>query len=318
MMSSRGHQRTALECRNKTKAMRLEYKRVIAHNSTSGNGPVTCPYFRELDSILRGDASVKPRRIARSLNLGIGPQELIRPDVIMEGSEELFTHDLVTVDSTLLRTSSPTTMYEQNHSTSSTDVADDDLDRTIDGLEDKENDPPGANAEGDADSESDLPMGHRLRDNNGRLNACLAELSPGTRLNQIRNRKRRNAALYGVADQMMNRSRQEHDAHLAEWRIDREVMCEWRSDERRLQREFLEQARSESDNFARAWQQNIAVMTDAVQTLKALGEMLTSQRQQPLVTQETEQLSQDVLTVSNRHTNSRRSCVGKPRDRLTL
>ncbi|XP_062977813.1 uncharacterized protein LOC134395582 [Elgaria multicarinata webbii] len=64
-MAARGHERTALECRNKTKVMRLEYKRVVDHNSRSGNTRATCPFFSELHRILRGDASVTPKRVGR-------------------------------------------------------------------------------------------------------------------------------------------------------------------------------------------------------------------------------------------------------------
>ncbi|XP_061469320.1 uncharacterized protein LOC133378496 isoform X3 [Rhineura floridana] len=68
-MASRGHFRTALECRNKTKVMRGEYRRVIAHNSKSGNNRTTCPYYNQLHRILRGDASVTPLRVSRNLHV---------------------------------------------------------------------------------------------------------------------------------------------------------------------------------------------------------------------------------------------------------
>ncbi|XP_061476729.1 zinc finger protein with KRAB and SCAN domains 8-like [Rhineura floridana] len=68
-MASRGHFRTAKECRNKTKVMRGEYRRVVAHNSKSGNSRTTCPYYEQLHRILRGDASVTPLRVSRSLHV---------------------------------------------------------------------------------------------------------------------------------------------------------------------------------------------------------------------------------------------------------
>ncbi|XP_061476563.1 uncharacterized protein LOC133381450 isoform X2 [Rhineura floridana] len=67
-MSCRGHNRTGVECRNKTKALRSEYRKVIAHNRKSGNSKVTCPFYEELHSILRGDASITPKRIARCIH----------------------------------------------------------------------------------------------------------------------------------------------------------------------------------------------------------------------------------------------------------
>ncbi|XP_061486582.1 uncharacterized protein LOC133386830 [Rhineura floridana] len=49
--------------------MRAEYRRVITHNSKSGNSRTTCPFFDQLHRILRGDASVTPLRVARSLQV---------------------------------------------------------------------------------------------------------------------------------------------------------------------------------------------------------------------------------------------------------
>ncbi|XP_054834805.1 myb/SANT-like DNA-binding domain-containing protein 7 [Eublepharis macularius] len=94
-MAARGHKRTALECRTKTKAMRQEYKRVVAHNSKSGNAPTTCPYYAQLHRIFRGDASIRPQRVARSLSL---PRADTPRPVQFEGSEELFSHPMVTLN----------------------------------------------------------------------------------------------------------------------------------------------------------------------------------------------------------------------------
>lgn len=97
-MAKRGHNRTAVECRTKAKALRLEYKRVVTLNSQTGSNRATCPYFEELHRILRGDASVKPKRVPRSLNALRKPAEPEGPDpMVQEGSEQLLTHDLPTV-----------------------------------------------------------------------------------------------------------------------------------------------------------------------------------------------------------------------------
>ncbi|KAL8219654.1 UNVERIFIED_CONTAM: hypothetical protein K2H54_030169 [Gekko kuhli] len=98
-MSVRGHRRSATECCNKTKAMRAEYKRVLLHNNTSGKQRITCPYYNELHNILKGDPSVKPRRVADSYQFPLkatastvtGPEDPLTP---AEGSEELFTIEL--------------------------------------------------------------------------------------------------------------------------------------------------------------------------------------------------------------------------------
>ncbi|XP_060098873.1 myb/SANT-like DNA-binding domain-containing protein 7 [Heteronotia binoei] len=65
-MRSRGHNRTAQECRNKTKALRLEYKKVVGLNAKSGQDRKTCPFYEEIDAILHGDADVWLKRVTQS------------------------------------------------------------------------------------------------------------------------------------------------------------------------------------------------------------------------------------------------------------
>ncbi|XP_060091231.1 zinc finger and SCAN domain-containing protein 29-like [Heteronotia binoei] len=65
-MRSRGHNRTAQECRNKTKSLRLEYKKVVGLNGKSGQDRKTCPFYEEIDAILHGDADVWPKRVTQS------------------------------------------------------------------------------------------------------------------------------------------------------------------------------------------------------------------------------------------------------------
>lgn len=104
-MAARGHRRTAVQCRTKTKGLRLAYRRTLTYNSRPGHAKATCPYFRELDRILRGDASGRPRRVGRGLLRGTvpvkkeeghgpaaaaagGPQELISIKVEAVGEAE--------------------------------------------------------------------------------------------------------------------------------------------------------------------------------------------------------------------------------------
>ncbi|KAF7235282.1 Tigger transposable element-derived protein 1 [Varanus komodoensis] len=89
-MAARGHRRTAVECRSKTKVMRLEYKRVIGHNSRPGSNKVTCPFYKQLHRILRGDASVKPKRVSRSLNFKRGARQGAAPEP--PSTEEHLSH----------------------------------------------------------------------------------------------------------------------------------------------------------------------------------------------------------------------------------
>ncbi|XP_054832460.1 uncharacterized protein LOC129327728 [Eublepharis macularius] len=205
-----------MECRSKTKTMRLDYKKVVAHNSTSGNAPITCPFFRELDSILWGDASVKPKRVARSLDVVSVRRNPEEPLPVSFGSEELFSHDLLTIDHCQLRSSSP---FPEGESTGvPVGEPENDMDATVEGLGDKEDDEPCPDAQEEplvesSSSTSGLGSG---RESPVR---SVAELSPGTRLSAIRSRKRRNAGLFAVADKMMLRSEQEHKAQLRESRI---------------------------------------------------------------------------------------------------
>ncbi|XP_048345202.1 uncharacterized protein LOC125428700 isoform X2 [Sphaerodactylus townsendi] len=52
-MRSRGHNRTAVECRNRTKTLRRDFKRVVQHNRVPGNKKKTMPFYEELDVIIR-------------------------------------------------------------------------------------------------------------------------------------------------------------------------------------------------------------------------------------------------------------------------
>lgn len=74
-MATRGHRRTAEECRTKTKRLRLEYRNAVAANKRTGSSRVTCPYYEELARILGGDASAHPSRVVASLRVAEEAQE---------------------------------------------------------------------------------------------------------------------------------------------------------------------------------------------------------------------------------------------------
>ncbi|XP_003229048.3 uncharacterized protein LOC100566453 [Anolis carolinensis] len=76
-MMARGHDRNAEECRTKAKKMRLTFKEVLAHNNTPGNAPRTCPFYKELEVILHGDAGTESTRLSQSL-----------PILSVQGNEE--------------------------------------------------------------------------------------------------------------------------------------------------------------------------------------------------------------------------------------
>ncbi|CAI5780061.1 Hypothetical predicted protein [Podarcis lilfordi] len=60
-MAKRGHERTAQECRTKTKTMRRDYKKAKDNPSSLG-GRMTCPFYEQLDRILAGDSGFQPPR----------------------------------------------------------------------------------------------------------------------------------------------------------------------------------------------------------------------------------------------------------------
>ncbi|XP_077187040.1 uncharacterized protein LOC143834260 isoform X3 [Paroedura picta] len=67
-MRALGHNRSGLECRSKTKTMRAEYFRCVAHNRENGATPVTCPYFDILKGIYGdSDGDWRPKRVPRNL-----------------------------------------------------------------------------------------------------------------------------------------------------------------------------------------------------------------------------------------------------------
>lgn len=55
-MTQRGFPCTALECRTKTKAMRLQYNKSFTHNLRSSEKPKFCPYYAQVHQILKEDA----------------------------------------------------------------------------------------------------------------------------------------------------------------------------------------------------------------------------------------------------------------------
>ncbi|XP_054827122.1 myb/SANT-like DNA-binding domain-containing protein 7 [Eublepharis macularius] len=313
-MALRGHKRTAMECRSKTKTMRLDYKKVVAHNSTSGNAPITCPYFRELDSILRGDASVKPKRVSRSLGVVSLGRQLRDPCPVSDGSEELFSHDLFTIDHGQIRSSTPCQVgVRENVPEVEAEI---DTDATVDGLEDKESDDPCPDGQEETISNNSSSTSGLGSSKESPLKS-VAELSPGTRLSAIRSRRRRNAGLFSVADKMMSQSGEEHKAQINEWRIDRKDSNKWHEEERRLQVEFLEETRKERNDFRDVWMQNLHVMESAVTTLQTLGEMLVSQHRGRSANA-CEKGDSNSENIPPRSATAKRACVGRARERLTL
>ncbi|XP_048364390.1 uncharacterized protein LOC125439349 isoform X2 [Sphaerodactylus townsendi] len=92
-MAKRGHERTAQECRTKTKTMRRDYKKA-KDSSSSGSGRITCPFYEQLDRILAGESSFQLSKKQRNITL---PEESSgdtnSPRPIVEGVEPVMNED---------------------------------------------------------------------------------------------------------------------------------------------------------------------------------------------------------------------------------
>ncbi|XP_074828894.1 uncharacterized protein LOC141999414 [Natator depressus] len=60
-MMKRGHDRDALQCRDKVKEMRNTYRKAHEAKRCSGAAPLTCRFYKELNAILVGDPTSTPR-----------------------------------------------------------------------------------------------------------------------------------------------------------------------------------------------------------------------------------------------------------------
>ncbi|XP_042313759.1 uncharacterized protein LOC121925552 isoform X2 [Sceloporus undulatus] len=68
-MQEKSHDRTAEECRTKSKALRKQYREVTDHISQNGGGTVTMPFFEQLHAILGGDATIHPKHVVWSATI---------------------------------------------------------------------------------------------------------------------------------------------------------------------------------------------------------------------------------------------------------
>ncbi|XP_015263081.1 PREDICTED: zinc finger and SCAN domain-containing protein 29-like [Gekko japonicus] len=294
-MAKRGHNRTAVECRTKAKALRLEYKRVVTLNSQTGSNRATCPYFEELHRILRGDASVKPKRVPRSLNALRKPTEQPRPrPAPQEDPEQLPAHDLPTVKV-------EDSMEDECFSTpapSRTAVTDPAGSRATPHPKEEADEMPIEEAATPAHTSGDEEQCARTPESptgsaRGGVDAepHLAELSPATRLANARAKKRRVPGLYSVAERMMEQSSREHSQemeerrreHAAEKKRHAEDMTERRRQHEEMMAEMRadrEEAREDRRLVEEALQRNFRIMDAAMKSLDRLGELIMLQQQQ--------------------------------------
>ncbi|XP_048345374.1 uncharacterized protein LOC125428779 isoform X2 [Sphaerodactylus townsendi] len=282
-MSALGHKRSAVECRTKTKAMRHEYKRVVTHNRISGNSPASCPFFRELDQILRGDAWVGPPRVSRSLTLEVQVNPP-RPQECCRGAEELFSHDLVIIKqedvchSTPLDSGESSSAWSQDpHETVINQVAEEGVPADI-GETGNQGYQDGGNitaVQQDQIEQNEIP--HE------------AEPSSEQRLSATRNRKKGVSVLSDLAQQMLRQSaldaarseQLQREILSEERRRHRETMAEERNrheqtifEENRRYEALLEEGRLEREAFQHAMDRSYNLMFEAVNAIKTMTELM--------------------------------------------
>ncbi|XP_060095132.1 myb/SANT-like DNA-binding domain-containing protein 7 [Heteronotia binoei] len=288
-MAAKGHKRTAVECRTKTKALRQEYKKVTAHNQSSYS-PVTCPFYNELHRILREDARIRPKRVPRILNLPAEEEERTLSTEGMGGSEMLASHNVLTIKHEDIRCSTPVDAGISEavpNIAESSPVLEEQLDETKVMCNMQQGD---IAASGD---QAALPEGHKVQpstpasEEQGEPSDAEQErpvvvLSPAARLANVRHRKRRFSLLNDVAHQMLRQC--ETEEANANWRHkellvqNRRQHEEMMAEERRRRNQLVEEARLDRQVFLDAMQKNTDAMLAAVKVLKTIGEVMLARQ----------------------------------------
>nr|XP_060616192.1 myb/SANT-like DNA-binding domain-containing protein 7 isoform X1 [Anolis sagrei ordinatus]XP_060616193.1 myb/SANT-like DNA-binding domain-containing protein 7 isoform X1 [Anolis sagrei ordinatus]XP_060616194.1 myb/SANT-like DNA-binding domain-containing protein 7 isoform X1 [Anolis sagrei ordinatus] len=95
-MRAMGRDRTAEECRTKTKSLRSKYREACEHIARNGRASISMPYFDELDNILRGDGTLQVKRMPQTtgiqkVTVGQASTSQQQADGTMaEGSQEFY------------------------------------------------------------------------------------------------------------------------------------------------------------------------------------------------------------------------------------
>ncbi|KAL8194246.1 UNVERIFIED_CONTAM: hypothetical protein K2H54_009439 [Gekko kuhli] len=262
-MAARGHSKNAFECRAKSKAMRLRYKKVVALNATSGHEAVTCPFYEELDHILSKSRDIHPEDgILQTRERGRRETETPTPSY-EEESQALFSDDDDSQPSTSSHAGGtapaqpqPSTSShagsEYHHTTDADDV------------------PPVAQPSGHGSSERPVravsepeeAMESRDRDPEELPpDVAMADLTAGERSALTKSRKKRVSALQSVGELIVTQAREEH----------REAM---RADERRYQ-EFMLEMRSARQAEEDARGRMLAALTESNECTRELTGVLS-------------------------------------------
>ncbi|KAL8189959.1 UNVERIFIED_CONTAM: hypothetical protein K2H54_059510 [Gekko kuhli] len=295
-MAARGHSKNAYECRAKSKAMRLRYKKVVALNATSGHGPVTCPFYEELDHILSKSRDIHPEDgILQTRERGRRETETPTPSY-EEASQELFSDDDDSQPSTSSHAGGTAPAQPQpstsshsggtapaqpqpstsSHSGGTAPAQPQPSTSSHSGSEshhttDADDVPPVAQPSGHAGSD-ERPVGavrepEEAMENRDRdpeelpPDVTMADLTAGERSALTKSRKKRVSALQSVGELIATQAREEH----------REAM---RADERRYQ-EFLREMRCARQAEENARERMLAAMTESNECTRELNNILT-------------------------------------------
>nr|XP_055051423.1 zinc finger and SCAN domain-containing protein 20-like [Misgurnus anguillicaudatus] len=102
-MRAAGVVRSAVQCRVKLKALKLEYKKVVDNNRRSGRGKKTFKYFYELDRVLGDNPACRPEYTFDSTEPGLFE------DVLSSDHEESMAQDCSSSNASLEEDSEMTT-----------------------------------------------------------------------------------------------------------------------------------------------------------------------------------------------------------------
>ncbi|XP_007439118.1 zinc finger and SCAN domain-containing protein 32-like [Python bivittatus] len=278
-LRTKGYHRSAFECRTKTKTLRLEYKRVVVHNSRSGNTPAMCPFFPQLHRILRGDASVAPKRVARSFTLRWPMPNQVphqdHGDVAAAFAQPLLEKDLEVQDIHMgdggeylahPESAPEQTAHPEGHVIFSPEKEEG---------EEEEEEEEEQKVEGQHSLDARLPEqefkvegqpcapGPSASEDRGTHVPKLATLSPAARLSMLRNKKRRAPMVQIIADSILQNAEK-----------DRELLARELAAERKRSDAFLQVLENEARERSLARQEISRLNQATLQSLQVLNETL--------------------------------------------
>ncbi|XP_054845925.1 uncharacterized protein LOC129336674 isoform X2 [Eublepharis macularius] len=268
--------------------------------------------------------------MARSLSFLTMEVDPGQSENVMEGSEEVFSNEVVTIKLEDIGSSTPSDLASspEDHSSDlhsapeSGQFVEDHRNR--ESIESEECSQPPC-PEGMDDRQELIPANYEPTANttispeNGQ-EINVPELSPAIRLANARNRKRRVALLSEVAERMLTQcSTEEREAN----RRHKETLDEerrWRrelmEEERRRHNQLIEEARQDRQVFKDVMSQNMTVMLSAVQALNNLTQMIAEkQKEQQSQSQTAATLPPVQEALSSHEPHQKCPCAGRKNTR---